>query len=84
MSENTGLTFVRCMVFPLIAPVWGEYYRIGACPYLLGITIFCPCAIFCRPYVTHQLRKFTGHQYLKIKMATANAPLDYDSRLRNY
>ena len=41
--ENTGLTVVRCMVFPLIAPVWGEYYRIGACPYLLGITIFCPC-----------------------------------------
>ena len=31
------------MIFPLIAPVWGEYYRIGACPYLLGITVFCPC-----------------------------------------
>ena len=24
-------------------PERGEYYRIGACPYLLGITIFCPC-----------------------------------------
>ena len=42
-SENTGLNFYSLLGLHSIAPERGEYYRIGVCPYLLGITIFCPC-----------------------------------------
>ena len=36
-----------CLLHSLtsLAPVWGEYYRIGACPYLLGFTIICPLQV---------------------------------------
>ena len=42
-SENMGLDFCQLHVLHSIAPVWGEYYRIGACPYLSDTTFFCPC-----------------------------------------